>query len=133
MSKYWLVCSMVILGWIPLSGAAPDPILVDYFYEPGCSECEKIQSFILPAMESEFSGRYVLIRHDMGVETNVLFLLSLEKGLGVTNNSMNCIYLDRHHPFYGFADIKANLLGKMRELVAMRFQDSKVKPVAAEK
>jgi len=55
---------MVILGWIPLSGAAPDPILVDYFYEPGCSECEKIQTQILPALEVEFAGHYVLVKHD---------------------------------------------------------------------
>jgi hypothetical protein len=103
-----------------VSPASADPIIVDYFYEPGCSECEKIQTRILPAVEAEFSGHYALIRHDIGVESNFVFLLSIEKDLGVTNNSLNCMYLDRRYPFYGFSAMDAGLLGKMRELNVLR-------------
>lgn len=117
---YLLVCCSLLFCVASYSGAAPEPIIVDYFYEPGCSECEKIETRILPAIEAEFAGHYALVKHDTGVETNVLFLLNLEKGLGVTNNSMNCIYLDRRYAFYGFAEINASLRAKMREIVTSR-------------
>jgi hypothetical protein len=123
-------CAAILLG-VPFSEAALDPIVIDYFYEPGCSECEKIDSRILPAIEAEFAGRYVLVKHDTGVTTNVLLLLNLEKGLGVTNTSMNCMYLDRQYPFYGFAKMNAGLLVKMRELEASRMTGNVQKDAVA--
>lgn len=131
MGRHWLILCTVILCWVPFTEAAPEPIVVDYFYEPGCSECEKIETHILPALEAAFSGLYVLIKHDTGIETNVLFLLNLEKTLGVSNNSMNCMYLDRRYPFYGFAAINAGLLGKMREVVTSRTTSNAAKVAVA--
>ena len=100
------------------AASAAAPIVVDYFFEPGCAECEKIDTRILPALEAEFSGRYVLLKHDMGIETNVLGLLRLEKSLGVTNNTLNCMYVERRYPFYGFSAMQAGLLATMRELAS---------------
>lgn len=131
MWRHWLILCTVILCWVSFTEAAPEPIVVDYFYEPGCSECEKIETRILPALEAAFSGRYVLLKHDTGIETNVLFLLNLEKTLGVSNNSMNCMYLDRRYPFYGFAAINDGLLGKMREVVTSRTTSNAAKVAVA--
>lgn len=57
-------------------------VLIDFFYEPGCHDCEKIEAELLPKVEKRFGGHCVVYAHDIGIETNFITLLQLENSTG---------------------------------------------------
>jgi len=56
-------------------------VLIEYFYEPGCHDCEQIESELLPKIKEQFGEACVIRAHDIGIETNFLYLLQLEDAL----------------------------------------------------
>lgn len=71
-------------GLILLAAAArcAVPLPVDFFYEPGCHDCERIEAEVLPAIEEHFADACVIRRFDIGIETNFIRLLELEHAVG---------------------------------------------------
>jgi hypothetical protein len=69
--------------WRAAAGeAAPAPALIDFYYEPGCPECERVDAEILPELEARYPGAYRLQRWDLGEETNFFKLVKLQERLG---------------------------------------------------
>jgi len=95
-------------------------IIVDYFYEPGCAECDKIEADILPQLEERYRGQYTLQRHDVGVESNAVVLFELEAQLKITNETMNCIFVEKKHCFDGYVNMTNGLLSAVMEAVGNR-------------
>ena len=62
-----------------------EPVRVDFFYEPGCHSCEQIATELLPQLKDRFPGVCAIQEHDIGVETNFLYLLQMEHELGYTS------------------------------------------------
>ena len=63
------------------------PVVLDYFYEPGCAECLRIKREVLPELQERYEGFYQLNRHDMGMVSNVVRLGAYQQALSVTENS----------------------------------------------
>ena len=61
---------------------AAKAVRVDFFYEPGCEDCERIEQNLLPELEARFPGLCDVYSYDIGVESNFLYLLQLEDALG---------------------------------------------------
>ncbi|MBI9019767.1 MAG: hypothetical protein JEZ10_00725 [Verrucomicrobia bacterium] len=92
------------MKWFPLilflCGFAygAQPVQVDFFYEPGCGDCERIAAELLPGIVEQFQGGCAIRAHDIGVETNFLYLLQLETAIGHTGPDrayliVNCQYI----------------------------------------
>ena len=62
-----------------------EPVRVDFFYEPGCHSCDQIATELLPQLKDRFPGVCAIQEHDIGVETNFLYLLQMEHELGYTS------------------------------------------------
>ncbi len=78
-------------------------VTVDFFFEHGCSECEKISGDILPELDRRYHGKYLLNMRDIAIESNVLYLFALEDALGVTNGkTLTVIYLNGKYGYYGY-------------------------------
>ncbi len=90
-----------ILAALFLCGIAQgaEPVPIDFFYEPGCRECEKIQTELLPEIGTRFPGACTIQSHDIGIETNFLYLLQLEHGLGYTSPERAYLIVNRQYIF----------------------------------
>ncbi len=68
-----------------VSQAEADPdttVLIDFFYELGCHDCEQIEAELFPEIEKRFAEACVIRPHDIGIETNFIYLLKLENAIG---------------------------------------------------
>ncbi len=73
-----------VILFLVLCGAvcSAAPVEVDFFFELGCHECERIEAKLLPEVEEQFGEACVVRSHDVGIETNFLYLLQLENAIG---------------------------------------------------
>ncbi|OVE75494.1 hypothetical protein BVX97_04385, partial [bacterium E08(2017)] len=99
-----------------------EPVIIDYFYEPGCPECLKVKKQIMPVLEERFDTFYVLNRYDVGITTNVILLAQYQKELGIDDNESVSMYVDYQHAFNGFTAIKKGLFDRMDQSVAERME-----------
>jgi cytochrome c biogenesis protein CcdA len=76
-----------------------EPVHIDFFYEPGCHDCERIKSELLPQLEQRFPGACRIQTHDIGVETNFLYLLHLENELGYTQTERAFLIVNQQYAF----------------------------------
>jgi cytochrome c biogenesis protein CcdA len=76
-----------------------EPVQIDFFYEPGCHACERIETELLPQLEQRFPGAYFVQKHDIGMETNFLYLLHLENQLGYTEPERAYLIVNRQYAF----------------------------------
>lgn len=80
-------------------------VRIDFFYDSDCPSCQRIQSEILPLLEQNFSNRFYVLRHDIGVNSNALYMFQLEAQLGITNQTgLTYIVMDGT---YAYSDLKA--------------------------
>ncbi len=93
-----------------------EPVQIDFFFEPGCRECEQIQSELLPGIEKKFPGACRIQRHDIGVETNFINLLQMENRLGYEAPDRAYLIVNKQYIFGAepsheeFAALISNLL-----------------------
>jgi cytochrome c biogenesis protein CcdA len=90
-----------------LSGAARGAVLLDFFYEPGCRDCERIEQHILPEVKARFGDSCVIQPHDIGVETNFLYLLRLEDAAGHESPERPYLVVEKQHFFGPQPDVEA--------------------------
>jgi hypothetical protein len=59
--------AIVVAFWAGLSychadvrarGADMPPVVVDFFYQEGCADCERVQQMVLPGLEERYQGFY---------------------------------------------------------------------------
>lgn len=88
---------------------AGTPVLIEYFFQPGCEECVKVSTFVLPILEERFSKQYVLRKYDINEEHNYLRLVAYQEQLQVDTNDSVCMIVGTRY-LGGFQNIDHNLL-----------------------
>jgi len=78
MSRRALILFFVLCGVVCFAA----PVEVDFFFELGCEDCERIEAELLPKVEERFGDACLIRSHDIGIETNFLYLLQLENAIG---------------------------------------------------
>ena len=102
------------------AGNQRPPVVVDYFYEPGCPECLQVEGEILPALKMRYEGLYTLRRHDMRVTSNVVTLIRYHETLDVTDNSSVSMFVDYSRPLLGLSAIREGLLSSVDACAGQR-------------
>lgn len=97
--------------------AAPGYISVDFFFEPGCSDCARVRAEILPELEERYEGFYVINDYDIGIDENYLRLVEYQKTLAVDSNASVSMVLGGTHVLNGFDEIKDGLFDLMDRLI----------------
>lgn len=110
--------------------AETPPVIIDYFYEPGCPDCLKVKNQIMPELEMRFEGFYQLNKHDMGQKTNVIKLAAYQEKLGNFENKPVSMIVDYQHVFNGFSAIEKSLYDRIDECVAERMEPGWKSPEA---
>lgn len=76
-----------------------EPVHIDFFYEPGCQDCEKIRAGLLSQLEQRFPGACRIQTRDIGAETNFLYLLHLENALGYVQPERVYLVINQQYAF----------------------------------
>ncbi|MFC1463004.1 cytochrome c biogenesis CcdA family protein [Verrucomicrobiota bacterium] len=124
------VCAVLagVLTYSTLIGAAAgathdvSPVVIDYFYEPGCPDCGRVREQVLPDLTERFEGFYRLNRHDVSIKTNVIKLIAYQEALNITSNEPVMMVLDYRHVLNGFDAIKEGLFSRIDQSVAERLE-----------
>ncbi len=89
-------------------------VLVEYFYEPGCPECEKVRQTVFPALQQRFEGQYTLRLYDIGITSNFMKLVEYQHRLALSDNAPVSIIVNGRYAFGGFTAIEAGLLPQVK-------------------
>lgn len=120
-SDFVLIChriTKIILGIFFLFACfrlSAEKIVVEYFFQPGCEECECVNAFVLPKLKEKFSGQYKLLHYDIGQLENYRLLLRLQEKLNITSNDSVCMILNRTTYLGGLKDIESKLHSELSQ------------------
>lgn len=78
---------------------------IDYFFEPGCAQCERVETECIPFLESRYAGFYELTRWDLRERANQVRLLNLLDRLKVNRNEPVFMVTDSGRVFAGAEEI----------------------------
>jgi hypothetical protein len=104
----------------PHRGFEIDPVRVDYFYEPGCPACAKVELQVINPLRERYAGLHALHRHDTRVKTNYVALVRLQETLQFNVNQSVIIFVDQAHPFAGWPAIRDGVLERVDRSVGER-------------
>jgi hypothetical protein len=116
-----LVLAVLAAAWGHAPAAEPpvggvEPVVLDFFFEPGCTQCARVREEVLPELVARYEGSYVLAEHDIGVKENYLTLVRYQESLGKVENVSVSMVVDRSHILNGFEEIAAGLFPLMDQL-----------------
>jgi len=122
-----LCTGVAALSVCPAPGAANEDaatwtlpsVQIDFFYEPGCSECQRIRTEVLPSLQEAYGGFYVLTEYDLGVKSNYLQLVGYMEALGDDENARVFMVVDRQVLLGGGDEIAADLFAVLDERISM--------------
>lgn len=100
------------------------PVIIDYFFEPGCSECIRVDSEVIPELRERYEGYYVLNKWDIGIENHYLKLVAYMEKLGVHDNAYVFMVINGKDVLAGVDAIATRLFPMMDEHLSMHFGDS---------
>lgn len=118
-----------IVHGAPADTGAP-PVVIDFFFETGCPECQRVKEEILPQLESRCEGFYVLVLNDLGNTTNMVKFMAYQAALGTTNRSESVsMVVDYKRSFNGLDEIRKGLIPEVEHCVEARLQPGWTPPV----
>lgn len=100
--------SLLLLCW--LHGYAVAEVQLDFYYQPGCHECDKVKMLVLPRLEEAYAGKYRLSEFDIGVEANFLQLVAIQEALQADGNEPVSLVINNRIYLAGFDEIDQRLL-----------------------
>lgn len=120
-----ILLPILICGWgrpLCAQDQPPDlpPVIIDYFYEPGCADCFRVRNHVLPGLEEAYEGYYTLRKYDIGQQSNIVTLVHYQEKLGITENEPVCMVVDYAHVLNGFAVIRDKLAAQVDQGIADR-------------
>jgi len=103
--------TFIIIFLFLMTFTADAVVQLDFYFQPGCSECEKIKQLLLPELAEKFPNEYILTEFDLGIEENFLQFIAVQDKLQVTNdNSPAAIVINNRHYIGGFAEAERRLV-----------------------
>ncbi len=106
------------------NGVVTAPVPVEFFFETGCTECERVRREVLPELDRRYSGYVVVQQRDIEAETNYLALVAYGQKQGLAPNEPVCMVVDRREMLPGFERIRNELFAAVDRAIARRDQDS---------
>jgi len=118
---------LFLVSAFPFSWAQPSEefrsVMVDLFYETGCSDCQTVRDEVLPELKARFEGLYVLHEHDLDQDKNLRKLLRHQNALGVWANEPVSIVVDQRIMLCGVSNIRNQLLDCIEKCLAEKWSE----------
>ena len=100
--------------------ASLPPVIVDYFHEPGCPACRRIEQHVIPVMQSRFGDYITFNKWDLNSISNVVRLIAYQDALAIEQDEPVLIVLDQRTVLNGVRAIEGNLLDAIEEAIESR-------------
>ena len=113
-----------LLCFFPFWGMQAKEVLVEYFYQPHCQECQEINQLVLPALNNEMQGKFILKKYNLSQEENFLVLLTILDSLNDTSNANVYMIVNRRKVFGGIKAIQDNIKKTVAEEYMADRQDA---------
>ncbi len=112
------------------ASAAPpiDPVLLDYFQEPGCPDCRRIDQHTIPAIRSTYDGLITLRKWDIRQKPHILRLMAYQDALSITDDHPVLIVVDYTTVLNGVTAIETGLAAAIEAAIENRFDDDFAPP-----
>ena len=112
----------LLSGLLPVTPAADSErrIRVEYFYAPGCSDCQVIERDILPDLVMRFEGLMDLRKIDVTVTSNYLHFTRLSERQRIRPDNTVSVFVDEAIPLLGLEAIRENLARTIEERIGRR-------------
>lgn len=103
-------------------GIQDETVRLDFFFSPGCEECERVKREALPELEEQLDGLYELVPHDLTDAETIPLLVAYQQRCGNTENGRVALVID-HSVFLSGAElIVTGLLDRVGEALVRRQQ-----------
>ncbi len=91
---------------------------IEYFFEAGCPECERIKREILPELDRRYSTYCMVAPLDISSETNYLRLVAYQKRFGIRKNEPVSMVVGGTEMLNGFDAISGSLFPAVDRAIA---------------
>jgi cytochrome c biogenesis protein CcdA len=105
---------------LPLRAGIAEQVRLDFFFSPGCSECERVKREVLPGLEERFADFYEIVWHDMNEAETIPLLIAYQDRCRNHENGLVSIIVDHTVFLSGYESISAGLLDRVNEALARR-------------
>ncbi len=90
-------------------------VLIEFFFAGGCGECRKVENLVIPHLEEELRGSFVIHRIDFGIVENVPALVAYQERFGITEDEPVTMVVNRKVFLNGYGEIEEGLLRAVSE------------------
>ena len=117
----------IALMCVPAACAMADiaeQVRLDFFFSPGCEECERAKKEIFPELEEQFEDSYELVTHDLTQAEVIPLLIAYQERCGNKDNGRISVIVDHTVFLSGYEAVATGLLFCVNEaLVARQLPD----------
>ena len=137
---WYIIISALFLftyGDIAFAGKKDKPVVksqvvVEFFFQPGCGECEKVKQEVLPEFQELFSEQAVLRFRDVSKTENFAALVKYIDKFKVSGNEPVSVVIGGRFYLNGYRAIRNGLIRKTGELlVSSKRQSERLLPQTA--
>lgn len=86
--------------------AAPAAVRLEFFYETGCEDCERVRARVLPELARHYGGRIRIEDRELGVLTNYIRLVALQEAAPTAVNATVFLAVEGGRLLQGVAEIE---------------------------
>ena len=105
-----------IIAIFAIVSVVGSPVQIEYFYQPGCKECQSVTSLIIPRLEDQFSGKYTIKYYDISNRDNYIILAGYQEKFNITDNVSVSMVLNGHVYLGGYPKIEKDLFDAIRRM-----------------
>lgn len=131
---------IVVLLAASVSFICQGQVLMEYFYQVGCEECNKVNALVLPRVVEQYGDHVRIDRYDIGIPENYIRLAGYQEKFSIDSNDSVCIVLNGVKYLGGYNQIEEHLIPELKLRIQAREQvevqeasDSRVVKSRAEK
>jgi len=97
------------------------PVRIEFFYEPGCDECDRVRSQVLPDLDRRFGGQVTMVKRDLNELTNYSRLVQLQQNEPTQLNAHVFMAVEGGALLQGYGEISGRITDAItRRLAGMR-------------
>jgi len=113
---------LCVLSLFAFAGNEIIPVQLDFFFSPGCTECEHVKTEVIPELEDLFAGQFELHYHDITISENIPLLIAYQELCNNKQNGKVSIVVDHDIFFSGYEVISTGLVECVEQAIVKREQ-----------
>lgn len=104
-------------------------ILIEYFFQPGCPECELVKTFILPQLKEKFNGKYQIKNFDINKPENIPTLVEYQEKFKIIKDEPVSMVVNQRAFINGYKAMKAGLFDCIEKQLSAKNEQQLVNKV----